>query len=438
MLRGLMFRLMSNKNALSGVLSGLLLMGTVVSADDLEGKIVTEIRIQGLQHTKEYVVRRELASRVGEPYTRATVEKDKNRLDRLRLFSAIDVRPVAKESGVEIRISVREILPYLPTVSVQVNDENGLSIGPGVKSLNFLGRGIELGGSVQFGGSTNVEASVRNPWVAGNHVSYQVQYFRRDRRNELDDFHEIANEPDVRVGSFIGERGRIGVRAGLRSIHSDRDGVTLSPDHTDNIPSVGVFLGYDTRDIWSNPGRGWWNEFEIGRSNVLGTEGDYWTYVFDVRRYDTWEERHTLMLTSLTTIQTGRVGIDIPLHQDFHIGGTNTIRGWSLDSRSGKNQLINTAEYRYTFLKPRPVGLGFFRIYFGLQLAGFADVGHAWNESGEFALNRFIGGYGLGLRILAPFIDEIRVDVAFGEPGEGATFHFGLYPKVLMQRARVR
>ncbi len=319
-----------------------------------------------------------------------------------------------------------------------MNDENGVSLGPGVRSVNFLGRGIQLGGSVQFGGATNIEVSLKNPWIAGNHLSYEIQYFRRDRANELDDFGEIANEPLVRVGSFIGESGRAGARFGLRSIRADRDGVTLSPGNVDKIPSIGVYVGYDTRDLWSQPRHGWWNELEIGRSTVRGTKAAYWTYVLDVRRYDTWAGRHTLQLTSLTTLQTGRLGEDIPIHQDFHIGGTNTIRGWSLDARSGKNQLINTVEYRYQLLERRPVGLGFFKIYLGLQLAAFGDLGHAWNASRELAIGRFIGGYGLGLRVLVPFVDEIRLDAAFGEPGEGMTFHFGIFPKVLMQRARVR
>jgi outer membrane protein assembly factor BamA len=145
-----------------------------------------------------------------------------------------------------------------------------------------------------------------------------------------------------------------------------------------------------------------------------------------------------VLLTSLTTLQSGILGEDIPIYADFHIGGTNTIRGWPLDARSGKNQFINTVEYRYLLTEPRPFSLSFFTAYIGLQLAAFGDFGHAWNETNDFAVNQFIGGYGVGLRVLIPFVDEIRMDVAWGAPGEGMTFHFGIYPKVVMQRQRVR
>lgn len=438
MLRGAMRGISLDKVTIWGCLFCSFLCASLVQGDDLEGKLVDEIRIVGLKHTKEFVVYRELVSRVGEPYTPEKVRKDAERLDRLRVFSSIQVRPVAKNGGVLIDIEVKETLPYLPTLSIQVNDENGVSVGPGVKSLNFLGRGIQLGAAVQFGAATNMDFFILDPWVTGNHVSYQVQYVRRDRFNELDGFQELANEPEVRVGSFLGQNGRVGGLFAITSIRSERDGVTLSPDNRDVLPEYGFYLGYDSRDLWSAPRYGWWNELQITRSNVLDTDSDFWRFIFDVRRYHTWEDRHTISLTSLATLQTGTVGVDIPIYSDFHIGGTNTIRGYELDSRSGKNQFINTAEYRYMLVEPQPVSVSFFSAYIGIQLASFVDFGQAWDLGDEFTLNQFISGYGLGLRLLIPFVDEVRLDVAWGQPGLGPTFHFGIFPKAVMQRVRVR
>lgn len=414
------------------------LNAVATSADDFEGRPISEVEICGLGYTKDYIVERELALRVGEPFSERTAQKDAERLDRLRIFSSIDIRPVAVEEGVRVEIVVRETFPYMPTVSVRVDDENGASAGPGFKSVNFLGRSLELGVAAQFGGSTNLDAYVVNPWAAGNHLSYAVRYLHRDRPNELDDFKEDSNELEARFGSFIGASGRVGVRAAFATLGSDSPGVTLSPDNRDEIVGAGVFFGYDTRDIWSRPGRGWWNEVDIARTDVLDTRGGFWTTTLDIRRYETFRKRHTVAVTSLSTLQTGSVGTDVPIYSDFHIGGTNTIRGWGLDSRSGKNQFINTAEYRYLLVEPRAFSLSFFTAYVGLQIAGFADVGHAWSEPEDFALNQFIGGYGVGLRILIPFVDEIRMDVAWGAPGEGLRFHFGINPKVIMQRERVR
>ena len=46
------------------------------SQDQAYGKIVKEIRISELEWTKEHIITRELASRVGEPYLEKNVEED--------------------------------------------------------------------------------------------------------------------------------------------------------------------------------------------------------------------------------------------------------------------------------------------------------------------------------------------------------------------------
>jgi len=45
--------------------------------------------------------------------------------------------------------------------------------------------------------------------------------------------------------------------------------------------------------------------------------------------------------------------VEVAPWENFGIGGTNTIRGWDFAARKGKNQMLNTIEYRYTLLEPR-------------------------------------------------------------------------------------
>jgi len=54
-------------------------------------------------------------------------------------------------------------------------------------------------------------------------------------------------------------------------------------------------------------------------------------------------------------------------------------------------------------------------LYGGLQAAAFSDVGLAWSDI--FSAGSAIDGYGVGLRVLFPFVDVIRMDLALGEPG---------------------
>jgi outer membrane protein assembly factor BamA len=424
---------------LGSILLAILVLSVVwgngmVRASD-SAKILKEIRVSELRYTDRDIVTRELVSKVGEPYLEANAEKDLERLDRLGIFSSIEINPIEEDDGVILEIDVKETFPYLPMISIEITDENGLSLGPGFRSVNLFRRGVALSAAARFGGAMNIDVNIKDSWFAGDHLSYEVQFVQRDRVNELDGFNEIATEVYARLGHYLGQNGRIGGLFGFQSLGSDVDGITISDTNRDNIPSVGFFLGYDSRDKVSDPRKGWWNEVDVLRN---GGDGNYWRFNIDLRRYQPITERHALSLFSLTTLQTGRVGVDIPVHQDFHIGGTNTLRGWGLGARSGKHQFLNTVEYRYALIRPRPVSISRFNIHLGVQLAAFGDLGLAWNEGNEFKLDNFIDGYGFGIRLLVPFVNVIRLDFAFGEPSEGMRFHIALFEKAVMQRARVR
>lgn len=407
--------------------------GAVRASDS--AKILKEIRISELRYTDRDVVARELVSKVGSPYLANNADEDLERLERLGIFSSIQIKPIEEDDGIILDIEVKETFPYLPMISLEITDENGLSLGPGFRSVNLFRRAISFSAAARFGGATNIDVNLKDPWFAGDHLSYDLQFYQRNRDNQVDDFHEVATEVYARLGRYIGQDGRIGGLFGFLSLGSDVDGITRSDTNRDNIPSAGLFLGLDTRDSVSDPRKGWWNEFDVTKH--FG-DGDFWRVNFDVRRYQPLAGRHTLGLFSLTTLQTGTVGVEIPIHQDFHIGGTNTVRGWGLDARNGKNQFLNTVAYRYTLMELRPLTIFKLNLHFGVQLTAFGDFGLAWNEKSEFALNNFIDGYGVGVRFLVPFVKMIRLDVAFGEPGEGATFHVALFEKAVMQRARVR
>ncbi|MFQ5824879.1 MAG: BamA/TamA family outer membrane protein [bacterium] len=406
----------------------------------LYGKTLKEIRIEGAHFTHEDIIIRELASKVGQPYTKANAAKDYARLDKLDIFSFIRVQPVMEKDEVILNIKVKEIFPYLPFFSYEVTDENGFAGGPGFQSVNFLGQDRFFIASVRLGGATNINLFYEDPWISGNHLSVTFEFFQGDRFNKLDQFNEIASESMLRIGSYLGEYGRIGGRFSFISIKSDSAGRTLSSSNRDNIPTLGFFIGYDSRDLWSNPHRGWQNEFEISKSaGFLGGDGDFWSFNFDIRKYVPIIKRHTLALFSLTTLRIGDVGTDIPLHQDFHMGGTNSVRGWDISSeRSGRNQWIGTAEYRVTVLEPKVLSVFGLTADIGLQVALFGDLGIVWNDKDQFDADNFIGGYGFGLRFLVPFVNMFRFDFGFGEPGESFRIHIGAFEKPVAQRFRVR
>lgn len=411
--------------------------GAFIPDSAAAGTTVREIRISGLKTTKEYIVRRELSTKVGAPFDRATLDRDYERLDRLGIFSEIVIYPSLDGDEAIVFIEVKETFPYLPIVSMSISDENGVSAGGGFKSVNFLGRAISFSGNVQVGGAFTTEAILRQPWAFGERIGYSFGYSRIDRRNELFAFNEIANEIYLTFDTFRHERGTAGIELSYQDITSDVPGRTLSGDGRDRVFSAGIYSGYDSRDLWSNPSSGWWNRFTISKNGIFDTDSDFWRMHIDLRRFQPVVPRHVLALFSMLTLTDGTPGEDLAVWQRYGLGGSNSIRGWSLGSRTGASELINTVEYRYLVMPPREFAYFGISLSLGVQLALFGDVGTTWDETDRFR-DSWIGGGGAGIRLIVPYVGLIRFDCAAGEKGAGVFFHISTREKPERQRDRVR
>jgi outer membrane protein assembly factor BamA len=335
-----------------------------------------------------------------------------------------------------------ELFLLLPSLGLKFSDESGVSVGAGVKMPNFLGRGILMSARFLVGGMTELEFWLDDPWWFGNHWGYRVEYYHRQKENLTVDFNERTDEVYLWTGPRVGKHGNAGAHFSYIDMRADRDGVTLGPDRRDRTARLGLYLGYESLDSYLNTTSGWYNQVQY--TNELAflkkTGGTYGQWDLDFRRYLSLGGRHVLAGFSLTTLRDGTLGREVAPWELFAVGGTNTVRGWPFAARQGKNQMLNTVEYRFTLLEPRfwdlPLG---FRYRGGLQLAAFVDYGIGWDRSADFAADNFISGYGAGLRLLIPIVGVARLDVGFGEDALHKVYlHLGSFEKATMARRRVR
>ena len=406
-------------------------MAPAAAAQQYEGKTIAVVAVTGLRSIKESIVLDQIESRAGQPYRQAVADEDVIRLDRLGVFSDISVAPAGAEDALQLNVRLVETLRILPLVSLAVSDENGFSIGPAVKLLSMRGRPQELSLTARFGGSTLFEFSETSPELTRVALWHTAKATLRDRVNEVEAFDEQSIDVDARIGKRLSERSKLGGIVQLYQVRSEQSGITVSPDNVDTTTSLGGVLEFDGRNSRRETSHGWWNSTDLLWR--MGT-GGYATVDLDLRRYQELSSRHNLVATSLVTLQSGGTDV-VPTYLDFTLGGSNSVRGWDFNSRRGKNQFINSLEYRYTALETRPFRVWGISLYAGVALAVFGDAGTAWTESDGFS-DGFIAGGGVGLRLFIPFVSMIRLDFAMGD-GNLHT-HFGINEKAVGQRSRVR
>ncbi len=405
------------------------------TVDPLEGIVVREVNVVGVRKLPAGYVERHLSTRPGQPFHRATVEADRRRLDELRVFSSVIIAPRLDRDAVVVDVTVAETLRVLPLIVFRVTDENGISAGPGVKAINLFGYGAQTSSSMRFGGETAFTFSIDSTTITPATLAWHIGFSDTHRRNTVYDFDEHALTADVRVSRNLPRGLRVGVAGDLTMLDSGTSGASLSPDGTDVVPTIGGFVALDTLDSSTDPRLGTWAEVQV--DHLFG-DASSWTLTLDGRRYQRLSRRHGLGAFALATLQTGEVGVGLPEYLQFALGGGNSVRGWDLDSRRGRNQFIGSVEYTFVVQPVTAFRVAGVNFYAGVQVVGFADLGVAWNTSADFDAASAIDGYGLGVRFLVPFVDVIRIDVGWGQPGRGAIGYFGVSLKAARQRQRVR
>jgi outer membrane protein insertion porin family len=416
---------------------------SVASLVPFAGRRVAAIEITGHEVTKDWVITREIHTKVGDPLDLEAVARDVARLDNLSIFAEIraDAEPVG-DDAVRLVFTIKEMPSWFPILSYVYTEENGVSWGLGVSAANVTGRDLSVSARVYFGDLEQQWSRISWPWISGNHVSFDFYGARYTRPDKLRGFEETSYEFTPEVGTYIGERGWVRGKFSYFKMKSDTAGITLSPTNEDHLLRLGASFGWDTRDSWRNPRRGWQNELELWHTGgFLGGDGDWWSANLDMRRWLPVTSRTKLMLSGLVSLQSGVLGMDVPVYLDYYLGGANTVRGYGVSDLgtefSGKNQMLGTAEYSFTVVPLRRWDLWKISLRLGAELAVFADAGIAWTESRDLSMRRARGGLGGGLRLLVPGSEMVRLDLGWS-PEFGFHFHFANGTKPKAERARLR
>ena len=391
---------------------------------------VGAISIRGNQRTRFEVIERELACRPGDPARRLDCARIETHLRNLHLFSDVSVRAVSNDSlpggdpcAVDLHIDVRERPAIWPFPIFSNTGKSGLSAGGGLAYRNLRGRNERLELAGQLGGVRGFSFAWANPWLAGNHLSAGLSTSYSLVRNRYDDFDEETFGVSTVLGTYLSAddhwRGSLG--ASYVSLRSQEAGKTISPDNHDRIHGASVALGYDTRDLYRNPRRGHQHLAAIGWfGQVLGGTVDYTQLMVDVRRFQPVPWGRTLAVGARWIRQTGTV----PEYRQVRLGGSSTIRGYADGAVEGDHGAFGSIEWRFDLAPPVSRDLWLIEnVDVGVSGALFADAGATWGrtENGGAAdpltWSDVATSFGAGLRLLVPWVEVVRADLAITESG---------------------
>lgn len=413
------------------------------------GKLVFE----GMTRTRPSVISRLIKTKPGEPFNETKWTNDLRRLYSTQWFDNPQVIDENPDPGtVNLTLKLKDARTGNFGIGLQVDPRSSIGGFIRLSDTNFHGSGQSVGASVLQAatGGPSVDLNYGNPFFDNRDTSFNVSLYSRvvyrftgtgfggsDTPTNDNRYTERRTGMTLTLARPFNDyvTGSIGGR--FEGIKTADLNTTLTDDFIKQDGTVGVLtfgLTRNRRDVDIEASRGDWLrfEFEPGYSNITEIGGQaqnsailgsnffsrftaeyraYWSPqpARDPKKLD--EPRRVFALR----VRAGTIRGEVPFFEQYFVGGSDTLRGYSEDRFWGRNQFISTLEYRHPIQK-------------GFNAIGFVDYGGAWGGYGsvnEFTQSNrpnFHLGYGIGFSFRTP-LGPIRLDFGFDDKGKSRT-HF--------------
>jgi len=389
---------------------------------------IIAVAMQGNRRTKAEIIQREMFTQVGDSLDADLIEADRKRIQNLGLFTRVEIKPLYVEKGVLLVINVTESWYFFPVplIFYSDNDVKKLSYGLAVVHLNFRGRAEQVQFAGWLGYNPGVQLSYHNPWMFGDAQLFMSTrfYYIRQRSKSFDLQNREVDERQVgfswTIGKRLSKRTFVSTTLGYRQLKFDPpvDGETLSPSGHDRLPEIGAGFLYDARDLREYPRQGQSIGLFFRRVGLGDPYIHYWRYGADLRFYQPIIGGLSFCTRAYTDLAAG----DLPIYDRVFFGFGNRIRGFYNREIEGENLLFGSAELRvpvlpirYLHLFPRLLGQYGQNLKYGASFALFVDSGRTWFDGEKVSDLDFLTGYGASLDLHLPYIDVLRLALAWNE-----------------------
>jgi outer membrane protein insertion porin family len=430
-----------------------------------EGEVVyvDHIGVEGNTHTKDFVIRREIQLKEGDPFSSVKARKSVERLYNLGFLDNVDVdvqQPTAPNKA-DVIFSVTEGKPGILSAGAGYSSVDGLIGTLQVQHINFLGRGQRVNLQWQFGKRLNsFDLGWSDPWFLGKPLTFGVDVFKVTRvqqlGTDLNAYRTHNTGFSLTAGPRFSEIYNLLFSYSYAEILRDTLDPNLDPTNRATIlgpeaatdPTLGQFrtvrsnvteqLVRDTRDNQFDPTSGTRSSLAVEEGGVFPANAikfykpiadasvhipTFWKFVLSI--HGQWSYIRPYGSSTLTDI----------IDELFRVGGSDTVRGYQLGAvgvsgipGNPGGQVMNVYNVEYKFpIAPDERGRTL------LQGVLFYDVGGDWTGISDIRYRTGLGqeglkqGVGFGIRFKTP-VFPLRLDWGHAlnaAPGEAQSqFYF--------------
>jgi len=378
------------------------------------------IRFQGLQDLNESFLRERLLVHTGERYDPKAIEKARQNLASLGVFSSVVAVPGKKldaQGQLPLELVVTERKLHAVSFSAAYTTDLGISTSASWKDRNLFGNAEQLELSLGFSAGGTAQT---DPGYWGSARFIEPDFLHPDQNLQIDirPLKEslLAYDRTTLMGTIAINRPLSERWTGSIGISGERERVTQQ-DTTERYTLVGlpIFAKYDSTTDLFNPSQGVRAALTLTPTQVLGSQGLSYlslqtsgsTYLDLGALLGSRPERTVLAVRGLVGDVEGASQFELPADKRFYAGGTSTVRGYKFQSvgplfpdgkpQGGTAVVAGTLELRQ-------------RILGDYGAVAFVDAGQVAADNWSFSSPWGIG-VGVGARYYTS-IGPLRLDVA--------------------------